>query len=120
MDLWSGLAAVSVVHVAHAIEAGVKRAHEVVGAIIDGGRDPSLGIVTQLVGQDVLPGQAAQRCYDVDEEQREGDVADAAERQVTDRAKPGVEGDRIDDKTDQSRWHEQHEFDASNDQSQNR
>ncbi len=62
---------VRVVDVALAVEARVESADEAAARVVDGGRQPSLGIVAQLVGEKMLTDDAAQGRDDVDEQQRE-------------------------------------------------
>ena len=46
---------VRVVDVALAVEARIEGADEIAAGIVDGGREPALGVVAQLVGEEVLP-----------------------------------------------------------------
>ena len=63
--------AVGVVDVAQAIEARIERADEVAFGIVDGRRQPALGVVAKLVVHRQLADVAPDRRHHVDEKQRE-------------------------------------------------
>ena len=84
-----------VVDVALAIEARVEGADEAAARIVDGGREPALGVVVQLVGERVVADDAADRRQHVDQQQGEGEIDDAGAGDVAQRAEARVEGNAV-------------------------
>ncbi len=78
-----------VVDVALAIEARIERADETAAAIVDGRRQPTLGVVAQLVGEEIVPHHAAHRRHHVDQRAREQRVQDCEARQMPQRGEVG-------------------------------
>ena len=60
-----------VVHVTQAIEARIEGADEVAARVVDGRRQPALGVVVQFFAQRVVAHDAADGRQHVDEQQRE-------------------------------------------------
>ena len=84
---------VRVVDVALAVEARIEGADEAAARVVHGRGQPPLGVVAQLVAEEVLPDEAAQRRDDVDERQREHEVADGEAETVAQRAEAGPGGE---------------------------
>jgi hypothetical protein len=85
---------VRVVYVALAVEARVEGADEAAAGIVDGGREPALGIVAQLVGKEVLPDKPAHRGHGVDQHHGEGEIGDGERQRPAQRAEAGLGGQR--------------------------
>ncbi len=84
-----------VVDVAQAIEARIEGADEVAARVVDGRRQPALGVVVQLFAQRVVADDAADGRQHVDEQQRERDVENGGAGDVAQRAEPRVESNPV-------------------------
>ena len=65
---------ICVVDIAQAIEAGVKGADEVAFGIVDGGCQPALGVIAELVVHGEAARVAADRRDDIDQHKSEQDI----------------------------------------------
>ena len=108
---------VRVVDVALAVEARIEGADEAAARIVDGGGEPALGVVAQLVGEEVLPDEPAQRRYHVDECQREGQVADGEGQHVAQRAEAGPGGEREDEEAQNANRQREQQLERADQQS---
>ncbi len=80
-----------VVDVAQAIEARVEGADEVAVGVVDGGRQPALGVIAQLLAKRDLADEAANGRDDVDERHGEEDVEEHSAGDVAQRPETGIE-----------------------------
>ena len=89
---------VRVIDVALAVEARVEGADEAAAGIVDGGREPALGVVAQLVGEEMLADDPPQRRDRIDQQQREQQVQHRRRHDMPERSEVGP-----------GRRHEQHQ-----------
>ena len=85
--------AVGVVDVAQAIEARIERADKISFGIVDGRRQPALGVVAKLIVHRQLADVAPDRRRDVDEKQREQRVDHCCRQHVAQRSEFRIESD---------------------------
>ena len=85
--------AVGVIDVAQAIEARIERADEAAFRIVDGRREPALGVVAELVVHRQLAEIAPDRRRHVNENEREQDVDDRRRQDVAQGAEFRIESD---------------------------
>ena len=85
--------AVGVVDVAQAIEARIERADKISFGIVDGRRQPALGVVAKLIVHRQLAEVAPDRRRHVNEKQREQRVCHSSCQHVAQRSEFWVESD---------------------------